>query len=485
VASDSGATVLIVEDEALVGLDLKEELERLGYRVPDVVPSGERVVAAVAEHRPDLVLMDVRLEGGVDGIEAAYQAKAEFEVPVIFLTAYSDPETLRRAAMTEPAAFLLKPFDQRELLANVEMALARSRCGEGSKRGLRQAIPLVRALDSPGILADTEGKVVYANQAAARALRANDPGRLRGVPLSRFLQPSGEGESSAVRALDGSAAPLRARVRRLEGGDGCFMGIYVVLDSLDPKERELLERSASEANDAIARVLPRPDSGGPGFRVGGFLNPCPAGTGDCFGVFRPGAGSLAFYGLDVMGHGILSSLMAYSLHDLIPAIAEGPDGRVLPPEELVCRLNERYKDFGERRAAPFFTMAYGTIDVGSGSFSVARAGHAPAVHLSAKGGARVLETEGAAIGIFELVEPRPGFGVLEPGDRLLLPSDGLLDAFDEEDLGAAKRAFAAFAEAKAGLGLDELAEAFYALDAERRAKQALVDDSSLLIIERS
>src|SRR5512142_119076 len=139
-------TILVVEDETLVGLELKEDLERLGYYVPEVIESGEAVVQAVARLQPDLVLMDIRLRGGLDGIEAAYQAKAEFDLPVIYLTAYSDTDTLRRAALTGPDAFLLKPFDERELAANVELALSRARSSEPLRRELRGAISLVDAL---------------------------------------------------------------------------------------------------------------------------------------------------------------------------------------------------------------------------------------------------------------------------------------------------------------------------------------------------
>jgi len=479
-------TVLVVEDEVLVGMELKEDLERLGYRVPDVVASGERVVEAVARHSPDLLLMDIRLEGGVDGIEAAYQAKAEFELPIIYLTAYSDDETLHRAAITEPSAFLLKPFDERELAANIEMALTRARGGEAQRRDLRQSIPLLKALDTASLLADNAGNIVFASQAAARALGVNDPGRLRGVKLGRFVDlEAAEGESRAVRTLDGSVLPLRASLRRLAGGDGRFIGNYASLDSMDPKELLVLENSAKEANDAIARILPRPDSAGPRFRVGGFLNPSPAGTGDCFDVFRVDERAIGFYGLDVMGHGILSSLVAFSLHDLIPVVAAARHGLRAPaPAEVLRVVNERFKDIGERRAAPFFTIAYGVVDSGTGAFSVVRAGHTPILYLSTRGDAEFLQTAGSAIGVFDELAVETATGSLESGGRLLVASDGLLAAFDEDDMRSAMRGLAAFAESHRSLSLDEFAEAFYALDAERRRSQALVDDSSLLVIER-
>jgi two-component sensor histidine kinase/CheY-like chemotaxis protein len=138
-----------VEDEPLVGLELKENLERKGYVVPDVIESGEDFDSAVSRYRPDLVLMDIRLKGEMDGIQAASRVKAAFNLPVIYLTAYSDKDTLARAAKTEPAAFLLKPFDERELSANIQMALAKSGGDEAVRRELLGAMSLVDAMEDP------------------------------------------------------------------------------------------------------------------------------------------------------------------------------------------------------------------------------------------------------------------------------------------------------------------------------------------------
>jgi CheY-like chemotaxis protein len=123
----SKGTILVVEDEIFVGEEIKEDLERGGYKVPEIISSGEAVVEAVARHKPDLVLMDIRINGWVDGIEAAYQAKAEFDFPVVYLTAFSDPETRRRAALTSPDAYILKPFDEKELVSTVDAAISKAR----------------------------------------------------------------------------------------------------------------------------------------------------------------------------------------------------------------------------------------------------------------------------------------------------------------------------------------------------------------------
>ena len=115
--------VLVVEDESIVALDIQNMSRRLGYEVPVVVSSGEAAIKKAAETHPDLVLMDIRLKGDMDGIEAAEQIRGRFNIPVVYLTAYADDETLQRAKITEPYGYILKPFDERELHTAIEIAL--------------------------------------------------------------------------------------------------------------------------------------------------------------------------------------------------------------------------------------------------------------------------------------------------------------------------------------------------------------------------
>jgi PAS domain S-box-containing protein len=119
------AQVLIVEDEALVARGIQDKLKELGYSVAAVVDSGVAAVEAAGELQPDLVLMDIRLRGEMDGIEAAAQIGDRFDIPIIYLTAYSDDETLQRAKVTEPFGYIVKPFRAGELHSLVEMALYR------------------------------------------------------------------------------------------------------------------------------------------------------------------------------------------------------------------------------------------------------------------------------------------------------------------------------------------------------------------------
>jgi signal transduction histidine kinase len=115
--------VLIVEDEAIVALDLQHQLEQLGYVVCGMAGSGPKAIRKAEETRPDLVLMDVKLRGTMDGVEAAEELRARFDLPVVFLTAYADDAMLERVKATGPFGYLLKPFEGRELRVTIEIAL--------------------------------------------------------------------------------------------------------------------------------------------------------------------------------------------------------------------------------------------------------------------------------------------------------------------------------------------------------------------------
>ena len=117
------ATLLIVEDQAVVAADLGDRLVRYGYKVCGVAASGEEALALAHQHRPRLALMDIRLQGEMDGIQTAEMLRHELDLPVIFLSAHSDEPTLQRAKNAAPYGFLMKPFDERELQLNIEVAL--------------------------------------------------------------------------------------------------------------------------------------------------------------------------------------------------------------------------------------------------------------------------------------------------------------------------------------------------------------------------
>ncbi|MBF0564168.1 MAG: response regulator [Nitrospirae bacterium] len=115
--------ILVVEDEIIIAKDIQRSLENLGYDVTAAVASGEEALKKILVKKPDLVLMDIMLQGEIDGIETANEIRSEYDIPVIYLSAYADEKMLERAKISEPFGYMLKPFEDRELLTNIEMAL--------------------------------------------------------------------------------------------------------------------------------------------------------------------------------------------------------------------------------------------------------------------------------------------------------------------------------------------------------------------------
>ena len=130
----TAASILVVEDSRLVSRALQESLKKLGYAVSAAASTGEDAIKAAGEKKPDLVLMDIVLEGRMDGVEAAGEIKSRFNIPVVYLTNYGDEKIFERAKITEPFGYMLKPFKERELYATIEMALYKDRMEKALQR---------------------------------------------------------------------------------------------------------------------------------------------------------------------------------------------------------------------------------------------------------------------------------------------------------------------------------------------------------------
>lgn len=115
--------ILVVEDEAIVSKDIQQSLKKLGYNIVAAVDTGEKAVEKANELKPDLVLMDIMLKGEMSGIDAAEKVKEQLNIPVIYLTAYADENTLAKAKVTEPYGYIIKPFKEIDLHTSIEMAL--------------------------------------------------------------------------------------------------------------------------------------------------------------------------------------------------------------------------------------------------------------------------------------------------------------------------------------------------------------------------
>ncbi len=161
---NSAATIMVVEDEGVVAKDLETSLRRLGYDVSLTVSSGEAAVDMVESVRPDLVLMDVRLRGGMDGVEAARLIQFRHDLPVVYLTAYADGATLRRSLDTQPYGYLVKPFEDKELHATIETALHKNRLEKLLKKSEEHYRTFSEAIPQMVWTAHKDGLIQYVNQ---------------------------------------------------------------------------------------------------------------------------------------------------------------------------------------------------------------------------------------------------------------------------------------------------------------------------------
>jgi diguanylate cyclase (GGDEF)-like protein/PAS domain S-box-containing protein len=160
--------ILIVEDEAIVAEDIKDILEELGYIVPGIFDSGELAIDKTAEIKPSLVLMDIRLKGKLDGVQAAQQIWNRFKIPVVYLTANSDKSTLERVKLTAPFGYINKPFREKELHTAVEIALNRYRLERELKEREQWLEKILTSMGDAVIATDDRGRIKMLNRTAER-----------------------------------------------------------------------------------------------------------------------------------------------------------------------------------------------------------------------------------------------------------------------------------------------------------------------------
>jgi CheY-like chemotaxis protein len=168
--------ILVVEDEGLIALNLSQALNRGGYDVVGIASSGEEALETLSRVTPDLVLMDIRLDGQMDGIEAATKVQSDFQLPVIFLTAHSDPDTLIRAKMIDPFGYIRKPFGNSDLSIPIEMAIHKHSMEKLLKQRLAQLADIFLSSPDATIVTDTEGIVQFMNAEAGRTLKCAESG---------------------------------------------------------------------------------------------------------------------------------------------------------------------------------------------------------------------------------------------------------------------------------------------------------------------
>lgn len=174
--------ILIVEDERIIAIDLQRRLEKFGFIVCAIASTGQEAIKLAESHSPDIALMDIMLSGEIDGIDTAQIFKTKHQIPVIFLTAYSDEKTLERAKKAEPSGFILKPFKEKELYTTIDIALYKNKIDKKLKIQELWRTAILENIQEGIIATDTEGSIRFMNPVAEKMSGwTNEKGRNKNI----------------------------------------------------------------------------------------------------------------------------------------------------------------------------------------------------------------------------------------------------------------------------------------------------------------
>ena len=202
--------IFVIEDEVIISKDIQRSLKKLGYEVVGSAVSGEgaleKLAALAPAELPDLLLSDINIKGPFDGIETAARAREQFHIPVIFLTAFADADTLERAKQTGPFGYLLKPFEERELSTAIEMGLYKHRAERELQQSQELLFATLKSIGDGVIAADSDERITFINPVAC-ALTGWDEEEALGTPMSSVFRLVGGSAARAPidRALNGQA----------------------------------------------------------------------------------------------------------------------------------------------------------------------------------------------------------------------------------------------------------------------------------------
>jgi PAS domain S-box-containing protein len=270
------AQILVVEDESITAKAIQRRLTGMGYAVPAVTASGEDAIRKAATTRPDLVLMDIVLKGAMDGVEAADYIRRHFNIPVVYLTAYADEQTLERAKLSEPFGYILKPFEEKELYTTIEMALYKHRMERKLHASERWLATTLRSIGDAVITTDANGAITFMNPMAEALTgwrREEGLGRhwtvifkivdhtTRTLVDDPVMQTLREGVAVGLTdhllsAKDGTETPIDDSAAPIRDDQGHPTGVVVVFRDISERRRaeEERERLILELQEALAKV---------------------------------------------------------------------------------------------------------------------------------------------------------------------------------------------------------------------------------------
>jgi PAS domain S-box-containing protein len=230
-------SILVVEDEEIVAEDIGRSLQNLGYAVTSKVSSGKEAIRMAQETNPDLILMDIVIKGDIDGIETAKQIKTLFDIPVVYLTAFSDEKTLERAKITEPFGYIIKPFRERELHIIIEMALFKHSTEKKLKDSREWFSVTLKSIGDAVIATDPQGYVLLMNPVALLMTGWNMK-EARGRPLKEVFniinEKDGDGQEDKIILIskDNKRISIRENSDAIKDKQGNIIGLVLVFSEI-------------------------------------------------------------------------------------------------------------------------------------------------------------------------------------------------------------------------------------------------------------
>lgn len=250
--------LLLVEDNSITAMDIQDRLAAMGYQVLGTFASADMAIQWTGKLAPDLVLMDIVLKGELDGIYAAQQIHARFEVPVVFVTAHSDAQTLERARLAEPYGYVLKPFDDRELHTAIEMALHKHTMESRLKESERWLAATLKGISDAVVATDADGCIKLMNP-VAETLTGRRQADALGKPIADVVHLIREGtripyenpvlvalrqgtaaspaEDALLVSADGTQVPVGHQAAPIRDDEGALSGAVLVLRDISERRR--------------------------------------------------------------------------------------------------------------------------------------------------------------------------------------------------------------------------------------------------------